>query len=124
MTALTTSYRGTLATALASVTSNVYTTPPPAPQAPAIVITADNPWQTPAVIGGRLRTETRYRLLVCVQDRNDNLPQLETLVENALVALPSGVTVAEVTAPQSLDVGPQGSLLVAEIRITAHLKEN
>lgn len=124
MTAIVTSYRATLASALASVTSNVYATPPAAPVAPALVIAADNPWQVPAVIGGRLRTELRLRILCVVRDSADNLAQLETLVENALVALPAGVGATEVTAPQSLDAGPQGSLLSAEIRITVHLKES
>jgi hypothetical protein len=124
MTAITTTYRSTLATALASVTSNVYPQAPPAPVPPALVITADDPWQVPAVLGGRLRTEVRYRVLCLVQDRGDNLAALETLVENALVALPAGVQLDQVTAPTSLDNGAQGSLLVSEIRLTVHLKES
>lgn len=122
--ALTTSWRGTLKTALASVTSNVYDAAPAAPVAPALVIVADNPWMDPATVGGRLRLEVRYRVMACVQDRGDNLAQLETLVENALLAIPAGVTVTEVTAPAALDAGPQGSLLVAEIRLSAHIKES
>jgi hypothetical protein len=74
-------------------------------------------------IGNRLRVENKLRAMCCVRDSQDNLPQLEQLVEDVLVALPAAAQVNEVTAPQSLDTGPQGSLLVAEIRFTLHLKE-
>lgn len=123
MPALTTDFRDTLATALAGVSGNVYATAPAAPVPPAVVIVADNPWMTPAVMGGRLRTEVRLRVMCAVRDSGDNLAQLESLVESALVALPDGAVVSEVTAPQSLDAGPQGTLLTSEIRLSVHLRE-
>lgn len=123
MTALTTAARGTVTTALASVTANVYTGIPPAPVPPAVAIVPDNPWQVPVTIGNRLRVENRLRAICAVRDSQDNLPQLEQLVQDVMVALPAAAHIVDVTAPQSLDTGPQGSLLVAEIRFTLHIKE-
>jgi hypothetical protein len=123
MTAITTAARESVVTALIGMIGNVYSTIPAAPVPPAIVVTNDNPWLTPMSIGNRLRLEHRLRVMCCVRDSTDNLPQLEQLVEDVLVALPAAAIVSEVTAPQSLDTGPQGSLLVAEIRLTLHLKE-
>ena len=123
MTAITTTARGTVVTALATVTANIYDSVAKAPVPPAVVIVPDNPWITPMTIGNRLRVENKLRAMCCVRDSQDNLPQLEQLVEDVLVALPAAAQVNEVTAPQSLDTGPQGSLLVAEIRFTLHLKE-
>lgn len=124
MTALTTAWRATLKTELASVTPNVYDQAPAVPAPPCLVIVEDNPWLTPATIGGRLRLEVAYRVIAVVRDSVDNHAQLETLVENTLLAVPDGVTVTEVTAPESWDIGPQGSVLVSQIRLTAHIKES
>lgn len=124
MTALTTTARATVATALAGVQANIYTGIPAVPVPGSVVIAPDNPWQVPANVGGRLRVENRLRAMCIVRDSADNLAQLEDLVEDVLVALPAGAVVSEVTAPQSMDAGPQGSLLVSEIRFTLHLKES
>lgn len=123
MTAITTTARGTVTTALAGVNANVYTGIPAAPVPPAVAIVPDNPWQVPVTIGNRLRVENRLRAICAVRDSQDNLPQLEQLVQDVMVALPAAAHIVDVTAPQSLDTGPQGSLLVAEIRFTLHLKE-
>lgn len=124
MTAITTSARAAVITALdTALTCTVYPMAPKVPIPPSVAVTYDSPWLIPATIGGRLRAQVNLRVMVVTLDNND-MATHETLVEAALVALPDYVTVVDVAAPASMDIGPQGSVMVSEIRFHIHVKEN
>lgn len=89
-----------------------------------MVITPGDPWMEPATIGGRLRNRVSLRLEIVVQARNDQLPALETLIEQVLVAIPDAYTVGTVSAPRTLSTGPQGAVSAAEVTVSAHVKES
>jgi hypothetical protein len=64
MSALGTDVRVELAAALDGVVAgHVYTLVAPAPTVPSATIAHGNPWQTPQVVGGILRSEYRMRVL-------------------------------------------------------------
>lgn len=123
MTAISTTARQAVVTALANVSATVYDTAPPVPIPPAVVVLPDNPWFTPATIGDRLRGELRLRVMCVTRDGQGGMDAMETLMESCLDAMPTGAVVDDVTAPSSTDLGAQGSALVSEIRIRLHIKE-
>jgi hypothetical protein len=125
MAVISTAARGTLATALANVGGTVYAVAPAVPSPPCLVIAADNPWMTPGTMGGALRNQLHFKILVVVMDRDNTaaLAEIEEHTEGVLTALKGLATFRDVTPPASTDIGAQGSVLVAEVHITINVKE-
>ena len=124
MTALTTEARLAIASSLTGLGYKVYTTTPPVPIPPSIVIMADSPWVIPERLG-RLSYRTQWRLMVVVNPRKNSAAQLdaEDAVDAILPALPSYVAVSSIGPPVLMDVGSQGSIITVEISVTASMKE-
>ena len=124
MNALTTEARIAITTAVAGLGYKVYTTTPPVPIAPSIVIMADSPWVVPERLG-RLSYRTQWRLMVVVNPRKNSAAQLdaEDAIDVILPALPTWVAVTSIGPPVLMDVGSQGSILTVEISLTASMKE-
>lgn len=124
MTALSTTIREGLATSLAAATSRtVHAVAPQVPIPPCLVIVADTPWMTPNRLGNPLRYEYRLKILAVERDNKEGLEALETTAEAVLAGLPANCQIREVTPPQSTDIGAQGTVLVAEIKIAFQVKE-
>ena len=111
----------------ASVTGlgyKVYTSTPPVPIPPSIVIMADSPWVVPERLG-RLSYRTQWRLVVVVNPRKNSAAQLdaEDAIDTILGALPKYAVVTDIGPPTLVDIGAQGSVITVDIRLTASMKE-
>lgn len=124
MTALTTEARLAITTAVTGLGYKVYTSTPPVPIPPSIVIMADSPWVIPERLG-RLSYRTQWRLMVIVNPRKNSAAQLdaEDAIDIILQALPGYVAVTSIGPPVLMDVGSQGSIITVEISVTASMKE-
>ena len=119
---IVTDARTDLVTALDTALSvKVYPTPPQVPTTPCVVVACGSPWITPERLGGPLQARVSWKVLVVVRDDAGHVPALEALVETVLGALPDGYVCDFVGPPSSLDIGAQGSVMAAEINITARL---
>ena len=121
MTALTTEARLAITTAVTGLGYKVYTSTPPVPIPPSIVIMADSPWVIPERLG-RLSYRTQWRLMVIVNPRKNSAAQLDA-IDIILQALPTYVAVTSIGPPVLMDVGSQGSIITVEISVTASMKE-
>ena len=124
MTALTTEARLAITSAVTGLGYKVYTSTPPVPIPPSIVIMADSPWVIPERLG-RLSYRTQWRLMVVVNPRKNSAAQLdaEDAVDTILQALPNYAAVTSIGPPTLMDVGTQGSIITVEISLTASMKE-
>ena len=126
MAALTTELREQLHEQLAAslpATVSVLPAPPATVRPPLVYLTADSPWVTVDRIGPQLRYTAALRIAMVVPmlDNAAALTQLEDLVDQVLAALPDGVLPGYVQPPTTNVLGAQGSVLGAELSITAHL---
>lgn len=114
-----------IATALAGVHANIYAYPPEMVSTPAVVLVVDEPMAEPLVIGNRLRFAANYKLMVCVAPMTNlgALEAVEALVIEVLSAIPSGVLIGPVTAPNVTQVG-QSDLVVVDIPIQVQTQES
>lgn len=97
----------------------VYAYPPAVPIPPCLVLASGSPWQEPVVVGGRYRVTLNYRVMCVVPDGGEYLPMLEDMTQAVVEALPSYVQFDVVTTPAQLDTGAQGSVLAADVLISA-----
>lgn len=124
MTALATSIREGIATTLTAAQSRkVHAVAPHVPIPPCLVILADDPWMTPNRLGNPLRYELRLKVLAVVRDNAEGVKALEEAVEAVLSGLAGNFAIREVTAPQSTDIGAQGTVLVSEVKFSIQVKE-
>lgn len=124
MTALSTTIREGLATSLATATSRtVHAVAPKVPIPPCLVIVADDPWMVPNRLGNPLRYEYRLKILAVERDNQEGLAALEETCEAILAGLAGNCQIHLVTPPQSTDIGAQGTVLVAETKISFQVKE-
>lgn len=123
--ALSTEARTALITALEGNAYRVYDTMPAVPKPPAIVIIPDSPWIVPERVGSNLNYRVRWRVLVVVSPRNNEVAttDIEAAVDVVLANIPATMNVEQVNAPQLQDTGAQGTVLTTEINVSAHWKE-
>lgn len=123
--ALSTEARIALITALEGNAYRVYDTMPAVPKPPAIVIIPDSPWIVPERVGSNLNYRVRWRVLVVVSPRNNEVAttDIEAAVDVVLANIPATMNVEQVNAPQLQDTGAQGTVLTTEINVSAHWKE-
>lgn len=120
MTAITDA-REELEDALAGLSCKVYPTPPPVPTTPSVSIACGSPWMTPARLGGGVNVKVTWKVMIVVRDDANHVPALEALVEAVLNALPDGFTLDSVGPPSSLDIGAQGSVMAADVLVSAQI---
>jgi hypothetical protein len=103
----------------------VYLVAAPTPVVPSVTIVGDTPYMRPERIGSSLNYALRLKLLVAVDMRVtlSAIAKLEQACEDCMTAVEALVEIVEVSPPQVTDLGPQGSILVSEISVIAHLKE-
>lgn len=123
MTALATTTRLAVGTALASGGRTVHTTAPKVPIPPCLVIVPDTAWITPTRIGGTQRYELRLKVLAVARDNDEGVADLEDAVEDIMYKTRALAVVTQVTPPMSTDIGGQGSVLVSEVHLSIQVKE-
>ena len=121
-TTISTNVRGTLATALASVTASVYSSPPEAVIPPACVIVPDSPYLETTTIGAStVRVKINFIITAAVAYNNNAgaLDNLEQLMISIMQAMPTGYVVGDVQQPTIQSVGAS-SLLVADLAVSTY----
>lgn len=123
MTALATTTREAIGTALATSGRTVYTIAPKVPMPPCLVVIPDQSWIIPNRVGDFRRYELRLKVLCVARDNDEGIAELEDAVEDVMYAVRSTALVTNVTPPASTDIGAQGSVLVSEVHLSIQVKE-
>ena len=121
-TTISTNVRGTLATALASVTASVYSSPPEAVIPPACVIVPDAPYLETTTIGAstvRVKINFTVTAVVAYNNTAGALDNLEQLIISIIAAMPAGYEVGDVQRPTIQSVGAS-NLLVADLAVSTY----
>ena len=114
--------RGTLATALASVTASVYSSPPEAVIPPAAVIVPDSPYLETTTIGAstvRVKINFTVTAVVAYNNNAGALDNLEQLIISIIQAMPTGYIVGDVQRPTIQAVGAS-NMLVADLAVSTY----
>ena len=114
--------RGTLATALASVTASVYSSPPEAVIPPAAVIVPDSPYLETTTIGAstvRVKINFTVTAVVAYNNNAGALDNLEQLIISIMQAMPTGYVVGDVQRPTIQAVGAS-NMLVADLAVSTY----
>ncbi len=121
-TPLPTEAREALVTALDTTSWTVFGTVPPVPTPGTLVVAPDAPWIVPSRLPA-VAAEVNLKVLCVARDNAEGVEQLELMVFDVLDAITGLYTAGSVTAPQTLDLGAQGTVLVAEVPVSIHVKE-
>ena len=114
------SVRTPLATALASVSANVFSYVPEQIPAPAVVVVPDSPYMEFETIGkSTFRAKLNYTITCCVAYNSNpaSLDNIEQLITSVVAVIPAGYDVQVVDRPTVTQVGAS-NLLVADIRVS------
>ena len=127
MTTIYEDVREPLATALASITASIYSSPPEAIIAPACSIMPGTPYLEPNLIN-QSTTKVQINLVVsAIVAYNNNagaLNNLEELMIEILGVLPSNYVVGNFTRPEVITVGT-GNFLTSDLDLyTYYTQEN
>jgi hypothetical protein len=123
---ISTDIRGSIKTALSTVTANVYDSVPETVIAPAVVIVPDSPYMELEVIGkATTRVKLNYTITACVAYFSnaaalDNLEQLVMSILGKLNASKYELSVVE--RPSVTEVGTT-TLLVSDIRLSVRYEQ-
>lgn len=123
MTALATTTRESAATLIATTGRTVHSIAPKVPVPPCVVVLPDEAWIIPERIGSSKHYALNLKALCVARDNDEGVTELEEAVEDVMGALVGFANIRSVSSPQSTDIGAQGSVLVAEVAFTAHVKE-
>jgi hypothetical protein len=121
-TPLPTEARTQLATWLATTDYRVETTVPKVPSPPVLVIVPDAPWITPGRVPA-LAFDVNLKVMCVARDNAEGIDVLEDMVHQVIDSVDGQTQWSDATAPQTLDLGAQGTVLVSEVSITIHVKE-
>jgi hypothetical protein len=114
--------RDPLATALASVSANVFSYVPENVPVPAVVLVPSSPYLEFDTIGsGTFRCKINFTISCCVTYSSNpaSLDNIEQLIESVVLAIPAGYEVSDVQRPTVTQVGAS-NLLVADIGVSTH----
>lgn len=121
-TTIAANVRGTLATALASVTASVYSSVPEAVIPPACVIVPAAPYLETTTIGAstvRVKVNLIVSAAVAYNNNAGSLDNLEQLIISIIQAMPTGYIVGDVQQPNIQSVGAS-NLLVADLAVSTY----
>lgn len=112
--------RGTLKTALASVSANVYDYVPEAPNVPFAAIVPSVPYLEPNLIGASTRVKINFVLTVGVAPYSNSasLDNIERLIMSILAVIPSGYTVGSVSNPVPMTLASGSEIIACEIQLS------
>ena len=112
--------RQPLATALASVSANVYNHVPESPMPPCVVFVPDSPYLEIETIGKsqvRVKINLTISAVVAYNSNPASLDNIEQLITSVVAVIPNGYEVQAVERPTVTTVGAS-TLLVADIRVS------
>jgi hypothetical protein len=112
--------RQPLATALATVTANVFSYVPEQVPVPAVMLVPDSPYMEFETIGNSTFRSKLNFTITCAVAYNSNpasLDNLEQLITSVVTLIPNGYEVTAVERPTVTQVGAS-NLLVADIRVS------
>jgi hypothetical protein len=119
--------RQPLATALTSVSANIFAYEPESIPAPAVVIVPDSPYLEFLTIGSNSTFKSKINLTItCCVAYNSNpasLDNLEQLITSVVSLIPAGYELTAVDRPTVTTVGA-GQLLVADIRVATYYTQS
>jgi len=121
-TTIATNVRGTLATALASVTASVYGSVPESVIPPAVIIIPAAPYLESTLINKsvtKVKINFTVTAAVAYYSNAASLDNLEQLIISILGAMPSGYVVGDVDRPAVTQVGAS-PLLVADLAVSTY----
>jgi hypothetical protein len=120
-----TSARSEIVAAINSAGITAYGHTPATMVPPIVVVKPDAEWIIPNRVGSKLGAKIGFRIecVVNVIDSASALDALEDLVFRTVAAIPDGVLITSVDAPNVGGTGSQGDTLSTEILITAQIKE-
>lgn len=116
------SIRTPLAAALSTVSANVYSYVPEAPQVPAVILVPDSPYLELNTINDSTLHAKINLVITCGVAYLSNpasLDNLEQLIMSVLAEIPTGYVVELVERPTVTQVGTV-NLLVADIRVSTY----
>jgi hypothetical protein len=116
------SIRTPLATAFSTVSANVYSYVPEAPQVPAVILVPDSPYLELNTINDSTLHAKINLVITCGVAYLSNpasLDNLEQLIMSVLAKIPTGYVVELVERPTVTQVGTV-NLLVADIRVSTY----
>ena len=114
--------RTPLATALGSVSANVFSYVPENVPVPAVVLVPSSPYMEFDTIGNNtFKCKLNFTISCCVAYSSNpaSLDNIEQLIESVVLAIPSGYEVSDVQRPTVTQVGAS-NLLVADIGVSTH----
>jgi hypothetical protein len=114
--------RGPLATALSTVSANVFSYVPENVPVPAVVLVPSSPYLEFDTIGSdTFRCKINFTISCCVTYSSNpaSLDNIEQLIESVVLAIPAGYEVSDVQRPTVTQVGAS-NLLVADIGVSTH----
>lgn len=114
--------RTEITAALLAADLPAFSSPQPTTPVPSVTVNPDTPYLEPTTLGA---WSVYLRLVIMVQafDPSASLAIVEDLAERTVKALPPGVLVREITAPQLISLGEaQGKAYQADVAITANAK--
>ena len=114
--------RGPLATALSTVSANVFSYVPENVPVPAVVLVPSSPYLEFDTIGSSaFRCKINFTISCCVTYSSNpaSLDNIEQLIESVVLAIPAGYEVSDVQRPTVTQVGAS-NLLVADIGVSTH----
>lgn len=114
--------RTPLATALGSVSANVFSYVPENVPVPAVVLVPSSPYMEFDTIGSdTFRCKINFTISCCVTYSSNpaSLDNIEQLIESVVLAIPAGYEVSDVQRPTVTQVGAS-NLLVADIGVSTH----
>lgn len=114
--------RGPLATALSTVSANVFSYVPENVPVPAVVLVPSSPYLEFDTIGSdAFRCKINFTISCCVTYSSNpaSLDNIEQLIESVVLAIPAGYEVSDVQRPTVTQVGAS-NLLVADIGVSTH----
>lgn len=112
--------RTPLATALSTVSANVFSYVPESVPAPAVVVVPDSPYLEFDTIGkSSFRAKVNMTITCCVAYNSNpaSLDNIEQLITSVVAVIPAGYEVSAVDRPTVTTVGAS-NLLVADIRVS------
>jgi hypothetical protein len=114
--------RTPLATALSTVSANVFSYVPENVPVPAVVLVPSSPYMEFDTIGSdTFRCKINFTISCCVSYSSNpaSLDNIEQLIESVVLAIPAGYEVSDVQRPTVTQVGAS-NLLVADIGVSTH----
>jgi len=114
--------RTPLATAMATVASNVYNSVPESVYPPAIVIVPDSPYlELETINKSTIHAKINFTITVAVAYNSNpaSLDNIEQLIMSVLAVIPVGYIVSSVERPTVSQVGAS-TLLISDIRVSTY----